>query len=124
MSADQGGLYSVALPRYTATTKGERNDAISVFVVRRGGGAAGPRAGAEAARLTLYPACNVCPATVLFDDVFFGPATDLTPTATPTAATAAVPGDLNGDAKVDILDFSVFAGNFGKAGASVPGDFN
>jgi hypothetical protein len=37
---------------------------------------------------------------------------------------AAVVADLNGDGKVDQVDFSIFAAHFGQRGAGVPGDLN
>lgn len=38
--------------------------------------------------------------------------------------TSAVPGDTNGDGKVNILDFNIVASHFGEAGTNTPGDTN
>jgi hypothetical protein len=40
------------------------------------------------------------------------------------AAKATNPADLNGDGRVDQVDFSIFAAHFGQRGAGVPGDLN
>jgi hypothetical protein len=40
------------------------------------------------------------------------------------AATTTNRADLNGDGKVDQVDFSIFAAHFGQRGADVPGDLN
>lgn len=45
------------------------------------------------------------------------------PTPTPTAP-AGIPGDANGDGKVDILDFNIVVSHFGQTGGGILGDVN
>jgi hypothetical protein len=39
-------------------------------------------------------------------------------------AASLVPGDANGDGKIDIKDYNLWAGNYGKSGSGLAGDFN
>ncbi len=77
----------------------------------------------------LYCVCGVggggaCPTPTLTPSV----TTSVTPTATPSATPSGTPmvGDLNNDGKVDILDYNLFMGCFGKTptGSCTSSDIN
>ncbi len=46
----------------------------------------------------------------------------MTPSALPTGTVKV--GDINGDGKVDIFDYNILVGNFGKSGTGIQGDLN
>jgi hypothetical protein len=70
----------------------------------------------------LPPSTNPTPSPTPTKSPSPSPTSTATPTPTPT--TSPIPGDIDKNGKVDIFDYNILVGNFGKTGTGIQGDLD